>query len=116
MPELALGIRRPGTQSTAYDGKRALAKSVIGQRLVRMGVTLTDLTDEQLASVALSRAAAYKELALIYQDLADRNDTVSMEKSRHYSSLYEDSWSDIIIELGISPAAASLTTIPCYRS
>ncbi|MBN9658633.1 MAG: hypothetical protein J0H49_10680 [Acidobacteria bacterium] len=114
MPALAQGIKRPGLLSTPYEGKRALAKRDIGIRLVRMGVTLDSITDEQAA--VLNPAATYKELALIFNDMADRNDTVSADKAKKYEDLFDDAWTDIALALGITSDSAGITSIPCYRA
>lgn len=114
MPELSKAIKRPGSLSTPYEGKRSLSKRDIGTRLVRMGVTLDAITSEQ--ATALNQAATFKELALIFHDMADRNDTVSADKARKYESLYDDAWQDIVIAFGITAESAGITSIPCFRA
>ena len=99
MPELSMQFKG-ASGSTAYDGKRALAKRDVGTRLVRMGIDLDTLTPENI--VTLTQTAVYREMALLYFDLADRNDTLSMDKANRYQALYEDSWQDVQLALSLT--------------
>jgi len=80
MPALGKKISAIGTGSTAYDGKRALAKRDIGQWLFRRGYALSGIRD----LTQFNRAAVYLELSYIYRDLATRNDEISADKAAYY--------------------------------
>ncbi len=113
MPEKAKSFKSLNG-STAYDGKRELAKRDIAARLVRMGVVLDDLTADNIA--ALNRTATLRELCLIWFDLAERNDTVAMDKARRYEELYEDSFQDVALALAVPTNTAGITNIPLRRA
>jgi hypothetical protein len=113
MPEQAQQFKGASALS-AYDGKRDLAKRDVGTRLVRMGVVLDDLTADNITS--LNQTAVYRELSLIFFDLADRADTLSMDKAKRYEKLYEDSWVDVAIALNISGEKTGIGFIPLQRA
>lgn len=113
MPDLAVSFRGV-SGSNAYDGKRELAKRDIGTRLVRMGLVLDDLTSGNITT--LNQTAVYRELSLIFYDLADRNDTLSMDKAKRYESLYEESWADVAIALAIPGSQTQIVFIPAGRA
>lgn len=78
-PDAAKKVRGDSGDS-AYDGKRALAKEEIASRLETRGIN----PDGLLRPAQLKRVAVFFELSLIFRDLAQRNDTVTAEKSAYY--------------------------------
>ena len=114
MPDRAKSIKSPQNGATAYDNKRLLAKRAIGLKLIRMGVDLDGLSDDNL--LALNDVAVYKELELIYRDMSDRNDSVSQDKAKYYEQQYDESWQDAVIALGIAQSESSIGFIPMWRA
>ena len=113
MPDLATSFRGVNG-SNAYDGKRELAKRDLATRLVRMGLVLDDLTESNITS--LNQTAVYRELSLIFYDLADRNDTLSMDKAKRYEKLYEESWTDVALALSVPGSQSQIGFIPVGRA
>jgi len=91
----------------AYDGKRDLAKADIGNYLRRRGTDPNYLLDPS----QLNRAAVFLELAYIYRDLANRNDTVSAEKARVYQQFYDYEIENLFLDSDAPAGSGPTTTI-----
>ncbi len=117
MPDLAKRVRGANGK-TAYDGKRALAKEIISKQLRKRGIHPDALTKPE----QLKRAAVYKELELVYRDMADKNDSVSSDKANYYMKAFDDELDSL--ELDYDPSLAPdtsqtihvVSSIPLYRS
>lgn len=93
MPDAAKQVRSKGG-FYAYDGKRDLAKRDIEAYLRRRNTDPNYLTDP----TQLNRAAVFLELAYIYRDMANRNDTVSADKAKYYQERYEDEIETVLLD------------------
>lgn len=93
MPEAAKKVRGDSNAS-AYDGKRLLAKEEIEVRLEGRGIDV----DGILRPAQFRRAAVFCELAMIYRDLAQRNDNVAGEKALYYEQRFDNEMERIAVE------------------
>jgi len=113
MPEQAMAIQGRGGRA-AYDGKRRIAKRDIESWLRRRGLDPDGLNQPTQLNVA----AVYKELALIYRDMANRNDTVAMEKAEYYESQYDEELDGLALDYTApteTPAVEWKFNIPLRR-
>jgi hypothetical protein len=85
MPEIAQKGKSENGAS-AYDGKRALVKRDLESWMERRGVN----PDALKRPAQLNRAAVFLELAYIYRDLAQRNDTVAAGKADYYQERFDE--------------------------
>lgn len=118
MPEQGKAVKNPSTQLTAYDGKRALAKSEISKQLRKRGIH----PDGLMTPSQLKHAAVLKELALIFRDMGAKNDSISFDKAKYYDQEFESELASLtldydasLIPSGGNPTAHVITGIPCYR-
>lgn len=106
MPTLAKRTRADGANNS-YDGKRALAKLELGQRLKRTGVDPEQLADPS----ELRLAAIFLELSLMYQDMAALEDTGNAQKADYYGRRFDHELNGIQLTLLPTPPAATTPTV-----
>lgn len=111
MPAAANAVRTP-SGNTAYDGKITLAKEAIERKIRRMNIHPDSIT----APAQLKRAAVYKSLELMYRDMASRNDSVSWDKAKYYSDLFEDEIENVQLDYDITLAPAPKQSVSGVRS
>jgi len=104
MPEAAKKVAG-GSGQSAYDGKRAVAKDEIGARLERRGTDPDGLT----RPAQLRRCAIFLELALIFRDMAQRNDNIAADKAAYYDTRADDELDGLALEW-TDPGEAAVPT------
>jgi hypothetical protein len=102
-----------GQKMGAYAGKRNLAKNFIAKQLIKRGIS----PDELATPSQLNDAAAFKELELIFRDLADKQESIAANKADHYSRMFEDELETVLLKLTSGQEKpATISFIPLYRA
>lgn len=96
-----------------YAGKRQLAKNFLAKQLLKRGVSTDDLSDP----TQLKDAAVFKELHLMFNDLAEKTDSIAGQKATYYSGLFDDELELIILTLSSGATVApTISSIPLLRA
>ena len=106
LPALAL-------KQGAYAGKRTLAKNYIEKQLLKRSIDPATLQDPS----QLKDAATFKELELMFADLAGTKEDVAYQKSLRYRELFESELELILLKLTSGrTVSASFSSIPLRRA
>ena len=93
MPDLAKKARAP-SGSSAYDGKRQLAKAFLAKQLIKRSVDLSVIADPG----QLKDAAVFKELELMFRDLSQAPDDVAGKKAIYYAGLFDNELELVVLK------------------
>jgi len=104
MPGLAK--RQTSGSKSPLDGKRALAKTEIERYIRRRGFDPDSLTDPVNE---LKAAAAYLELSMIYQDMAQRGEGSALEKSAFYFDRWQQEREELVLSYSDSTSVPDST-------
>jgi hypothetical protein len=96
-----------------YPGKRQLSKSFLAKQLIKRGVNLDEISDP----TQLKDAATFKELHLLFNDMAENPDSIAGKKASYYSDLFDDELELILLKMTSGTTVApTISSIPLLRA
>ena len=99
-------------KATCYTGKRQLAKTFLAKQLIKRGVDMAALTNP----AQLKDAAVFKELELMFRDMAEKNESIATTKADHYARLFDDELELVVLTVSTGTVRPTVTSLPLLRA